>query len=199
MQQIFFIDSYCARVMQLEDYKLARLKELLVQYETGKAHLIRNEQAHQKFMASGDFSLDEHRIAIAAIRENVLQNLAWELQTAFENQKSSEGDVATTETGTRTTEQALRSFSAAYNLFPKDRKHELLPLFFCHDLKTKTLIFFNSDDSRDHYFSAFKSLLELDSISISTIESAYLDDPDSKFVKLFPMYDKILALTSRLS
>ena len=185
--------------MQLEDYKLDRLKELVVQYETEKAHLIRDEDAHQKFMAVGDFSLDEHRIAIAAIRENVLQNLAWELQTAFSAQKSSEDGVVDSDTQASRIGQGLRSFSAVYRLFPKDRKHELLPLFFHYDLKKKTLIFFNSGDSRDHYLAAFKSLLEMDSMDMASIESAYFSDPDSKFVKLFPMYDKILALTSKLS
>tara|TARA_Y100000590_G_C15615498_1_gene975558 strand:+ start:194 stop:721 length:528 start_codon:yes stop_codon:yes gene_type:complete len=175
--------------MHLDDYDIDKLRYLVVQYLDNNASLARDEDQHNKLLIKGGFSNEEHHIALAAVKEKILQEIAFNLSQSYVSNESNE-DASLTHLGV---------FKNVYRAFVQNQKYELLPLFYNHDLTKKSYLFFSNSDIRDYFFETYKKFLQKDSLSIDDIFLQYSKDTNARYFKLFPVYEKIMFLSSKLS
>ena len=181
--------------MNLDDYNISRLKQLIILYTKDDSILIRDENAHKKFLSGSDFTSDEHQIAISAIKENVLEQISKELIDNYNKNWEKTLD--------QTPDEGLDNinsyFKQAYDIFPLDQKKELLPLFFNYNLTQQKSIFFHSNDISDYYFNLYLTFISKDKLNFETIKKLYLDDENYIYTIFYPMYEKIMSLSTMLS
>tara|TARA_Y100000589_G_scaffold253121_1_gene241763 strand:+ start:4844 stop:5407 length:564 start_codon:yes stop_codon:yes gene_type:complete len=187
--------------MNLHDYDISRLKQLIILYTKNNSILVRDEKAHKSFLSESGFTSEEHQIAISAVKESVLQEISLELIQNF-TRNSEVIFSASDKKHNITTEGMLNIqnyFKQAYNIFPLDQKKELLPLFYNHDLTDQSSIFFQDFLTNNYYFNIFLMFLDEDKLNFDIVKKQYLDDENNKYTKLYPMYEKIMSLSSMLS
>ncbi len=187
--------------MNLNDYDISRLKQLIILYTKDNAILVRDEKAHKNFLSGSDFTSEEHQIAISAIKESVLQEISIEL---IKNYSRYSGitiiDGESKETVLNKGKENIQNyFRQAYNIFPLEQKKELLPLFFNYNLTEQNSIFFQDLKTNDYYFNIFLIFLGEDNLTFDIIKQYYLDDENNKYTRLYPMYEKIMSLSTMLS
>ncbi|PPR79909.1 MAG: hypothetical protein CFH01_00118 [Alphaproteobacteria bacterium MarineAlpha2_Bin1] len=187
--------------MKLNDYNITRLKQLIILYTKDNSILVRDEKAHINFLSESDFTSEEHQIAISAVKESVLQEISMELIQNF--LRNSDIMFSANEKKHNITPEGMVNiknyFRQAYNIFPLEQKKELLPLFFNYNLTQQNSIFFQDLLTNDYYFNIFLMFLNEDKLDFEMIKKQYLDDENNKYTKLYPMYEKIMSLSSMLS
>ena len=176
--------------MYLDNYNIYNLKELIIQYEEDESYIAKNEELHREFMKTEKFSKEEHYIAIAAIKERVLQALAKQMTEFFLNKEMGIFNEKP---------QGSGFFQNIFSIFSNDQKYQLLPLFYNYDLTTNRSIFFDKQRIRDYFFSVFNIMLENEKIELEELKQKYKFDNSLKYAQMYPIYDKIMSLTVKLS
>tara|TARA_B100001559_G_C16030128_1_gene407563 strand:- start:13 stop:549 length:537 start_codon:yes stop_codon:yes gene_type:complete len=178
--------------MNLSDYDIQRLKQLIVIYTKDNSLLARDESAHSSFLSNSEYTSDEHKIAISAIKENVLQDISNELVKKYNEEEKFLIEKENSFHG-------LDLLTEAYDIFSFNEKKELLPLFYSFDLRLNKSIFFENESIRDHFFKLFLILLNNDKLSLDKVKKQYLYDENFRFNIMYPMYEKIMSLSIMIS
>ena len=176
--------------MNLDKFDIIKLKKLIVYYESDDSSIVKSESNHSEFINTNDFSSEEQYIAIAAIKENALQDLSMQMTKVF---LEDEGNKFLQESSCKDL------FKKIYDKFEKSQKYQLLQLFFNFDLSTKRSVFFEKQRIRDYFYNIFIVMIADEDIDINNIKEEYISDDAIKYNKLFPIYDKIMSLTTKIS